>query len=101
MSIVGFRKQLAAETPEAEKWECSLNITKPKVVVTIATIIYVFVLPIVGFVVTTAVYLALLSFYLGTRKPLKLILFAVLYTAALYGVFVAWLGVRMPAGFLI
>ena len=100
-SIVEFQK-LKKDTsiPEEEKWDCTLNLTKPKLVIIGATILYIALIPIVGYVVTTALYVAGLSFYLGNRSPIKLILFTGILIAILYVIFAVWLRIRLPHGFL-
>lgn len=77
-----------------------MHITKPKLIVTLATIAYVALLPVGGFLLCTALYLGGLAWYLGIRKSLKLILFVGLYTAVVYAIFGLWLNVRLPAGIL-
>lgn len=100
-SVLDFRKTVVDEqTAEKEKWSCSMHITKPKVIVTMATVAYVALLPVGGFLLCTALYLAALAWYLGIRQPLKLILFVGLYTAVVYAIFGLWLNVRLPAGLL-
>ncbi len=100
-SVLEFRKTLKDEnTPEEKKWNCSLNITSSKVIVTLITAVYTLLIPVLGFFVCTVIYLAVLAFYLGIRKPVSLILFTILFTAVVYGVFVMWLQVRMPSGIL-
>ena len=100
-SVVDFRKTLAdQQTPEKEKWDCSLHITKPKMIVTLATIAYIALLSVGGFLLCTALYLGGLAWYLGIRRPIKLITFVVLYTAVVYAIFGLWLNVRLPAGIL-
>jgi hypothetical protein len=96
-SIKGFKKSLA---DAGETWECSLNITTAKVMVVIFTAIYIAAMPVIGFVVSTVCYLGGMAFYLGLRKLVPLATFTVVYIAVLYGIFVLWLGVRLPNGLL-
>ena len=100
-SIRGFRETLTSEEAEYLKWRCSLNITPPKVVVTLVTLVYIAAMTRIGFVVSTSLYLASLSYFLGVRQPLRLLLFTVIYTALVYGIFVLWLRVRLPEGLLL
>lgn len=100
-SVRDFRRTLSLDEAEALKWRCDLNITTPKVVVTLATLAYIVLMPVIGFVVCTALYLAGLAYYLGVRKPLPLLLFTGVYTVAVYSIFVAWLRVRLPDGFFV
>lgn len=101
-SVREFKKTLKDEsTPEEEKWKCSLNITSPKVVVTVMTLIYILAVNWLGFVVSTFLYLGILAYFLGIRKPIPLVLFSAGYTAVMYGIFVMWLMVPLPSGILI
>ncbi len=100
-SVREFIRTLSdTEKEEAGKWNCTLNITKQKVFVTILTLGYILLIPLIGFFICTVLYLAVLAFYLGIRRPVSLLLFSLLFTAALYGIFVQWLQIRMPAGVL-
>jgi len=100
-SVRQFRQTLADKaTPEDEKWDCRLHITFPKLLVTGLTLFYMLLIPIFGFLICTVVYLAAVSFYLGIRKPLPLVLFSVLVTGALYAIFAMWLHIRLPSGIL-
>ena len=74
-SVVEFRKTIKSEEPEKEKFNYTLNITKPKLVVVLVTLGYIIVMPKLGFVVCTALYLAVLTTYLGVRKPISIIAF--------------------------
>jgi len=98
-SLRGFRKELEAEGKDAAKWECSLHLTTPKVVVALFTLAYIIIMPIIGFVVTTTLYLATLAYYLGLRK-VQLLVFTVIYIGVVYAVFVMWLNIRLPSGLL-
>lgn len=100
-SVREFRQTLSdTELEEARKWDCTLHITRQKVIVTLLTAAYTLLIPIVGFFICSIIYLAVLAFYLGIRRPVALVLFSVLFTAAIYGVFVLWLQIRMPSGML-
>ncbi len=99
--VRSFKKTVAdTNEPEAKKWDWTLNLTGPKVAVTLITLAYIVCLTKIGFVVSTVAYLAGLAYYLGIRKIPALLLFTGVYTAAIYAVFVYWLQVRMPAGLL-
>jgi hypothetical protein len=101
-SIRGFRKTLAdADIAEGKKWNCTLGLNRPRIVVTLATLAYIVLMPLLGFITSTALYLAGLAFYLGIRRPVALALFAAIYIGIVYAVFGWWLQVRLPAGILI
>ncbi len=102
LSIRQFRKLRDDETvPEEKKWNCTLRVTKPKLVLMGMTILYALLIPVVGYCVCTVVYIASMTRYLGERRPGKLILFTAVLFAVLYAIFGLWLRVRLPAGFLI
>lgn len=102
LSIKQFRKLLAdGETPEEKKWNCTLRITKPKLTLMGMTIVYALCIPVIGYCVSTLVYIASMTYYLGERRPAKVALFTVILFAVLYAIFGVWLRVRLPAGFLI
>jgi putative tricarboxylic transport membrane protein len=101
-SVRGFRKTLKdTDTAEGKKWDCSLGLNKPKIAVTLATLGYIVLMPVLGFIVSTLLYLVGLASYLGIRKPLALALFATIYISIVYAVFGLWLQVRLPTGILI
>jgi putative tricarboxylic transport membrane protein len=64
------------------------------------TAAYIWLLPRVGFLPLTPVYLALFTLLLGYRRPLPLVATAVGVTVSLYVVFAEMLNVRLPAGLL-
>jgi putative tricarboxylic transport membrane protein len=101
-SVRGFRKTLEdTDIAEEKKWNCTLGLNRPRVVVTLATLGYIVSMPVLGFITSTCLYLVGLSFYLGVRKPLTLALFAAIYIGIVYAIFGWWLQVRLPTGFLI
>ena len=101
-SIVEYRALAKnTEVPENEKWKFSLNITRNKLVIVGATVVYVAIIPVIGYIVTTVLYVGGLSFFLGNRKPVKLILYTGILVAILYLIFGFWLRIRLPTGILI
>ena len=97
-SVIEFRKTVRSDKPESEKWNCTLGLSKSKIVVVIVALVYVLMLPILGFVIATLIFLAGLAFFLGIRKPIRIIAFSVVYTVVLYAIFVEWLSVALPKG---
>jgi putative tricarboxylic transport membrane protein len=63
-------------------------------------VVYALVVPRVGFLVATPVFLAMVLVALGVREALSVAAVAAGLTAALYVVFGRLLGVLLPAGFL-
>jgi|GEM_PF-6370886 len=100
-SVMNFRKTLQSEEPEEKKLDCSLHLTKARLFVMLVTLIYIFLMPTLGFVVTTPLYLAVLALFLGVRKPVRLIVFVVVFTAVVYVIFAMWLKVQIPQGLFI
>lgn len=62
------------------------------------TLVYVLSLKYAGFYVASAVYMLVLAFLLGLRRPLLLIVSTAALLALVYGVFVRFLGVPVPLG---
>lgn len=89
------------EMTDEEKWGKPLRLSKTKLVITGMTILYVALIPVVGYCVTTILFVGGLSFYLGNRQPAKLALFTFVYFGITYAIFFMWLGIRLPGGFLI
>jgi hypothetical protein len=100
-SIMEYRALVKdTKTPEKKKWDMSMKITKPKLIITGATVLYILLIPIIGYGVTSMLYIGGLSFYLENRKPLSLILYTGIFFSILYGIFVVWLRIRPPVGLL-
>lgn len=70
------------------------------VVMFVALIIYTFLLERLGFVITTFVFIFSLSFYLGYRKYVSLILVSVLFPLTLYYAFTEFLNISLPQGIM-
>ena len=97
-----FRYQLKREDiPETAKWDFSMGITKSKLVITGMTVLYCAIMPRIGFIVTTVVYMAAMTVFLGERKPIKIGLYVIITVGLLYYIFAIWLRIRMPNGLLI
>ncbi len=101
LSVVEFRKVYRTEGDDESKYGNPFNLTKDRVVVMISTVAYGILAPIVGFFLTTFIYLSGICYYLGVRRPLRVIVYALVVTAFLVLVFKVWLGVRTPNGLLI
>ncbi len=61
---------------------------------------YIMLLPILGFLLTTPLVLAVLLVLLGRRSPLVLLLVPVGYTVFVYVVFTRFLLIRFPEGIM-
>lgn len=64
----------------------------------VLTVLFVMSVKYVGFYVGAAVYMVALSWLLGLRKPLMLIICTAFLLALIYCVFVRFLGVPVPLG---
>jgi hypothetical protein len=101
-SVIQFKKVYAAEGDDKEKYDITLGFNKKKLIVIAATTIYAICIPIVGYVVSTVIYLFLLCFYLlNWKKPIVSIVYSVALTAFFYQVFHGALSIRLPDGFFI
>lgn len=68
--------------------------------VVVSMAVYVIVMPHLGFIITTAVLLAVLLLVMQVKKPLPYILLPLIVTGILYAVFKIGLHIPLPAGFL-
>ena len=66
-----------------------------------SSIIYLILIPIVGYFSTTWVFAILLMYWLGERKIYKVIIISTLFTLIQYIIFQVFLYLPIPRGFLI
>jgi hypothetical protein len=76
------------------------KLIRTKVILYICTVLYPVFLPILGFPVTTVLYLATSTFFLGTRKIGWLLAFVAIVFVSVYLVFIVWLKIPFPKGLL-
>jgi hypothetical protein len=101
MSVLEFNKVYYKEGNDKEKYDISFGLNKTRLITIGATVAYVILMPFLGYVITTFIYMGLLSWFLGAKKPLRIIVFSALVTAAFYAIFRLWLHARLPVGFFI
>lgn len=65
-----------------------------------ALLLYVVLLPTLGFILATAPLFAVLMVLYGERRPLAVVVGAIVMTAVLYGVFRHGFGIFLPRGLL-
>ena len=107
-SVIKFRREVAAEqqetaageVPEKARWDCSLGLTKKRMGTFSATLLYPVLLPLVGFLPLSVVYLFGVSFFLGIRNYKDMVLYSIVVTALLFVIFEIWLGISLPQGLL-
>lgn len=106
-SVRKFRREIAAEQQESaagrgskERWDCTMGLSKKRVGVFIATLLYPALLPVVGFIPLSLVYLFGVSFFLGIRNYKIMVLYSIAVTLGLFGIFQIWLDISLPQGFL-
>lgn len=91
-----IRKARAEGTAEKKK---TAKDFKGMLIFVSGTAVYLFLMPIVGFVITTPIFLLMAFVYLKSSRKMAVVL-AVLLTAFVYVAFKVLLGVPLPAGFL-
>lgn len=79
-----------------EKKEDKEKAYKPLLITLSATIIYVCILNLVGFIPSTILYLFTLSMYLGGGKLKTSIIYSICFTSFLYVLFRVFLGILLP-----
>ena len=106
--VVKFRRELIAEREEAAahesvkkvRWDCTLGLTKKRLGVAVLTLLYPMLLPYVGFIPLSLIYLFGVAYFLGIRNYRVMFLYSIAVTAVLYGIFELWLGISLPQGIL-
>ncbi len=100
-SITEYRALVRnTEMTDEEKFGKPLNLSPVKIVITGMTALYIALIPVIGYCVTTILYVGGLSYYLGNRKPVKLVAFTLAYFGITYAIFFMWLRIRLPGGLL-
>ena len=100
LSIKEFRKVSHLDA-NAKPFNITFKLSKGKIVIICATILYAICIVYVGYVVSTFLYLLTMAYFLGARKPISLFIYATGLTAFFYVVFRIGLAVRLPTGILI
>ena len=101
LSVKEFREIYKADGDGIKKWDCTLELTKEKLGAIGATILYVILIPIIGYCVSTVLYLACMTFFLGERNLVKVITFSIVMTGLMYLIFKVGLNIRLPTGLMI
>jgi len=65
-------------------------------IVNIMILLYIILTPIVGYTITSLVFLCVVMYYLGMQKKLSIIGAAIFVTVLGFGLFIAFLNVRLP-----
>ena len=107
-SVIKFRRELDAEKAalaegaavQKNRWDCTLGLTKKRLGVAAFTLLYPILLPYIGFLPLSLVYLFGVSYFLNIRNYKVMILYSVIITAALFCIFELWLGISLPQGIL-
>lgn len=64
------------------------------------TLVYILLLKKIGFIIMTTAYIYGVSVFIGNRKWLSLLVYTLLFTAAIYFLFKSLLGINLPPGLL-
>ncbi|MEW9502228.1 tripartite tricarboxylate transporter TctB family protein [Jeotgalibacillus marinus] len=91
----------AIET-DAEKEKRAIPKKEVLVLVTVFAMIFVYILlfELIGFVIMTALFIFVCSWFLGYDKWKTNLIVSILFPVALYGIFVFALGIVLPKGIL-
>jgi hypothetical protein len=66
----------------------------------VAVVVYIILIPLIGFYITSFVAFCAFSFILGTRSPIKMILPGGIIMVLIYAIFSVLLQLRLPGGLL-
>ncbi|WP_332448429.1 tripartite tricarboxylate transporter TctB family protein [Sphaerochaeta sp.] len=69
---------------------------KDTAIVALTTLIYMAVMPVVGFLGSSVIFLAVLIWYLGERNTVRIILISILFPLVMYVLFARMLHVMLP-----
>ena len=87
------------ETDFDENYELKSKVT-PKLLIYMASIaLYLFLLPYLGFILVSFLFLPSLMYALGTKNIKLLVLIPIIVIAVVYLLFDTWLGIPLPKGF--
>lgn len=95
LAVGGFGVKVKSEKPMVTKDELVLTGC-----LTAACILYIVILPIIGYLLATPLLLAAILWLVGTKKPKTLILVSVIGTIVLFLLFYSLLQVNLPLGFM-
>ena len=98
-NIIKAVKEYKSE--EAKTIAALLAKHKKGIIIFLSAVVFVNISPIIGFYVTTFLYLVLLTFYLGGKKLIVTIPSMAALTVIMYLIFNEYIQMRLPAGFLI
>lgn len=96
--VLTYRKTEDSDTSKAIKMTSEQK--KRGLLITVASAIYIALLPIIGYIVTTIIYIIGVLFSLDVDKK-KAVLISVVFTALVYALFNNLLRVPLPKGLLI
>ncbi len=94
--ISEIRKLVVSDHEGAETIIINKNVLK----VLLLIILYVFLLNIIGFFITSALFMAACLFITGYKHRVKMCLFTVLVLVGIYVVFIEYLNIPLPSGIL-
>ena len=92
------RKQAAAPVGEQKKDRPNAFIVKRWLTLAVSLLVYIILLPKLGFLVMTSLLMLSILWFFNVRKPLVLVVYTGLSVGIVYGVFAKLLYVPLPAG---
>lgn len=101
MSVIEFKKVFHSDEDDRKKYNLSFGMDKPKLITIGTTLLYVILIPILGYAVSTFIYLGFLGWFLGIKNPIRIIVYSSAITFILFAVFKLWLQARLPSGLFI
>jgi hypothetical protein len=104
-NIIGTIREARKEIPEKKEIERpkileGFQKNQRAIVIFLSAVVYIFLGQVVGFWITTLVYVFLLSYYLGVRNMKYLIPQSLVVIGILYAIFRLWLKLALPKGLL-
>lgn len=99
MAVNAYRDAKRAPVEEANYGEGRVNV--PRVVVFVGLVAaYIYLIPRVGYFIMTPLFILGTYIYLKAISPIKALVISLGFTAFIYGLFVSFLKLPIPMGFL-
>lgn len=96
-AVSGYRK--AEKGPEEAKAESLFSfLDRDKVILAVLIVVYLLLMNLVGYVISTALFSIVVLTYLDRKHMLRNVIFSVVFPLACYGVFDRVLQIWLPAG---
>jgi hypothetical protein len=102
-SIIDIRKEIPKSMGKQEEFGSAKPFTfwtDPKFIILIFTVAYLLIMPILGFFVTSSIYLIAGIRFFGIKRIKAMLFYIAVINLFVYLTFVRWVGINLPTGIL-